>query len=157
MFLLPARGYLDELRRLDGAMHEASRRAFTAAVRDLDFVRLDRAAFESCRPDSIDYAVMEKTDRAAVVPLDAGWNDVGSFASLQDALPGDSAGNVMHGDVIAEDTKDSLLYSTRAPDRRGRPRGSRRDRDQGRSPGCAEGACAGSQAPGRADEAGGSQ
>jgi mannose-1-phosphate guanylyltransferase/mannose-6-phosphate isomerase len=112
MFLLPARGYLEELRRLEAPMYEACERAWTAAARDLDFVRLDKAAFESCRPDSIDYAVMEKTNRAAVVPLQAGWSDVGSFASLQDALPGDAAGNVMRGDVLTEDTRDSLLYST---------------------------------------------
>jgi mannose-1-phosphate guanylyltransferase/mannose-6-phosphate isomerase len=112
MFLLPAQGYLDELERLDPAMLAACRKAFETATRDLDFVRLDRAAFEACRADSIDYAVMEKTDRAAVVPLAAGWSDVGSWASLQDALPPDAAGNVTRGDVFAEDSKDCLLYST---------------------------------------------
>ncbi len=112
MFLMPARGYLEELRRLDGPMHAACERAFGAAERDLDFVRLDKAAFESCRADSIDYAVMEKTNRAAVVPLAAGWSDVGTFASLQEALPGDAMGNVTRGDVLAEDSKDCLLYSS---------------------------------------------
>jgi mannose-1-phosphate guanylyltransferase/mannose-6-phosphate isomerase len=112
MFLLPARGYLEELGRLDPAMLAACRKAWDAAVRDLDFVRLDRAAFEACRADSIDYAVMEKTKRAAVVPLAAGWSDVGSWAALQDVLGPDGAGNVMHGDVVVEDAKDCLLYST---------------------------------------------
>ena len=112
MFLLPARGYLDELRRLDPAMLTACEQAYKSAVRDLDFIRLDRTAFEACRADSIDYAVMEKTDRAAVVPLSAGWSDVGSWASLHDALPADSDGNVTHGDVITEDTTDCLLYSS---------------------------------------------
>jgi len=112
MFLLPARGYLEELERLQPAMLAACRKAHSAAVRDLDFVRLDKAAFESCRADSIDYAVMEKTERAAVVPLAAGWSDVGSWKSLQDALPADAAGNVMRGDVVAEASKDCLLYST---------------------------------------------
>jgi mannose-1-phosphate guanylyltransferase/mannose-6-phosphate isomerase len=112
MFLLPAQGYLDELERLDPAMLAACRKAFDTAARDLDFVRLDRAAFEACRADSIDYAVMEKTDRAAVVPLAAGWSDVGSWTSLQDALPPDAAGNVTRGDVFAEDSKDCLLFST---------------------------------------------
>jgi len=112
MFLLPAQGYLDELRRLDPAMLSACERAYASAVRDLDFTRLDRAAFESCRADSIDYAVMEKTDRAAVVPLAAGWSDVGSWASLAAALPADSEGNVTHGDVLTEDAHDCLLYST---------------------------------------------
>jgi mannose-1-phosphate guanylyltransferase/mannose-6-phosphate isomerase len=112
MFLLPAQGYLDELGRLDSAMLDACRKAFDGARHDLDFVRLDRAAFEACRSDSIDYALMEKTDRAAVVPLDAGWSDVGSWASLQDVLPSDAAGNVNRGDVIAEDVRNCLLYST---------------------------------------------
>jgi mannose-1-phosphate guanylyltransferase / mannose-6-phosphate isomerase len=112
MFLLPARGYLEELGRLDPAMLAACRKAWEAAARDLDFVRLDRAAFESCRADSIDYAVMEKTSRAAVVPLAAGWSDVGSFAALQDVLARDGAGNVVRGDVVAEDAKNCLLYST---------------------------------------------
>ena len=112
MFLLPARAYLDELGRLDSVMLAACRKAFDAAVRDLDFVRLDKSAIESCRADSIDYAVMEKTTRAAVVPLAAGWSDVGSWASLQDALPPDAAGNVMRGDVVAEGSSNCLLYST---------------------------------------------
>ena len=112
MFLLPAQGYLDELGRLDSAMVAACRKAFESAQHDLDFVRLDRTAFEACRSDSIDYALMEKTDRAAVVPLDAGWSDVGSWASLQDVLPADTAGNVCRGDVVAEDVKNCLLYST---------------------------------------------
>jgi mannose-1-phosphate guanylyltransferase/mannose-6-phosphate isomerase len=93
-------------------MLAACETAFASAVRDLDFMRLDRAAFESCRSDSIDYAVMEKTDRAAVVPLKAGWSDVGSWASLQDALPADQDGNVTHGDVLTEDSRDCLLYSS---------------------------------------------
>ncbi len=112
MFLLPAQGYLDELGRLDSAMLAACRKAFETAERDLDFIGSIVTAFEACRADSIDYAVMEKTDRAAVVPLDAGWSDVGSWASLQDVLPSDAAGNVSRGDVVAEDAKNCLLYST---------------------------------------------
>ena len=112
MFLLPAQGYLDELGRLDSKMLASCCRAFEAAERDLDFVRLDREAFEACRSDSIDYAVMEKTDRAAVVPLSAGWSDVGSWASLQDALPADASGNVTRGDVVSEDSSDCLIFSS---------------------------------------------
>jgi mannose-1-phosphate guanylyltransferase / mannose-6-phosphate isomerase len=112
MFLLSARVYLDELGRHDPAMLAACRRAFESAASDLDFVRLDKAAFESCRADSIDYAVMEKTSRASVVPLAAGWSDIGSWASLQDALPADAAGNVTHGDVVHEDAKHCLFFST---------------------------------------------
>jgi mannose-1-phosphate guanylyltransferase/mannose-6-phosphate isomerase len=112
MFLLPARGYLEELGRLDPAMAAACRRAFESAATDLDFVRLDKMAFESCRADSIDYAVMEKTSRASVVPLAAGWSDVGSWAALKDALASDASGNVTRGDVVAEDATGCLLYST---------------------------------------------
>jgi mannose-1-phosphate guanylyltransferase/mannose-6-phosphate isomerase len=112
MFLLPAQGYLDELGRQDPKMLEACRGAFEAAATDQDFVRLDKAAFEACRADSIDYAVMEKTSLAAVVPLSAGWSDVGSFAALHDALTQDASGNVTRGDVVAEDAKGCLLYST---------------------------------------------
>ncbi len=112
MFLLPARGYLDELGRYDPKMLEACRQAFEKAQTDQDFVRLDKAAFESCRADSIDYAVMEKTSRAAVVPLAAGWSDVGSFAALHEALGPDAAGNVKRGDVVAEDVAGSLIVST---------------------------------------------
>ena len=112
MFLLPAQGYLDELGRLDAAMLAACTKAFANAERDLDFVRLDREAFEACGADSIDYAVMEKTRRASVVPLAAGWSDIGSWASLQDSLPADAAGNVTRGDVFTEDARHCLLYST---------------------------------------------
>jgi mannose-1-phosphate guanylyltransferase/mannose-6-phosphate isomerase len=112
IFLFDAAAWLEELARHDVAMLASCRRAYEAAARDLDFIRLDREAFENCRADSIDFAVMEKTDRAAVVALDAGWSDVGSFASLQDVLPPDAAGNVTRGDVVAEDSRDCLLYAT---------------------------------------------
>jgi mannose-1-phosphate guanylyltransferase/mannose-6-phosphate isomerase len=112
MFLLPAQGYVDELGRHDPAMLAACRKAVDSAASDLDFVRLDKAAFEACRSDSIDYAVMERTDRASVVPLAAGWSDVGSWAALHEALPPDRSGNVSRGDVVAEDSRNCLLYST---------------------------------------------
>jgi mannose-1-phosphate guanylyltransferase/mannose-6-phosphate isomerase len=112
MFLLPAQGYLDELGRLDPEMLASCRKAYEAAESDLDFIRLDKAAFEACRADSIDYAVMEKTDRASVVPLSAGWSDVGSFSALQEALGADASGNVTRGDVVHENAVDCLLYST---------------------------------------------
>ncbi len=112
MFLLPAQDYVDELARHDPAMLAACRKALESAVSDLDFVRLDKAAFEACRSDSIDYAVMEKTDRASVVPLAAGWSDVGSWAALHDALPRDTSGNVTRGDVVAESSSNCLLFST---------------------------------------------
>jgi mannose-1-phosphate guanylyltransferase/mannose-6-phosphate isomerase len=72
---------------------------------------LDSAAFESVRADSIDYAVMERTDRALVVPFEAGWSDIGSWSSLHASLSRDASGNACLGDVIAEDTHDSLLFA----------------------------------------------
>jgi mannose-1-phosphate guanylyltransferase/mannose-6-phosphate isomerase len=111
MFLFSARRYLEELARLAPSMREACQKAFAAATRDLDFTRLSRDLFAACPSDSIDYAVMEKTDAAAVIPLEAGWSDVGSWASLQDALPRDAQRNVTHGDVMAVDSENCLLFS----------------------------------------------
>lgn len=110
MFLFRAQSFLNELSRLDPAILEACTRAVTDAKRDLDFVRLDATAFKSARSDSIDYAVMEKTDKAALVPMDAGWDDVGSWAFLE-TLPRDSRGNYMHGDVLIEDSDNTLVHS----------------------------------------------
>ncbi|MBI2977912.1 MAG: mannose-1-phosphate guanylyltransferase/mannose-6-phosphate isomerase, partial [Rhodospirillales bacterium] len=111
MFLLPARGYLDELRRLDPAMHSACEKSFASAARDLDFIRLERAAFEACRSDSIDYAVMEHTDAGAVVPVDIGWDDLGSWTAMWRVAAKDADGNVTVGDVVAEDVRNSYLRS----------------------------------------------
>jgi len=112
MFLFSARRYLDELAQHAPAMREACGRAFSGARRDLDFTRLPADVFAECPSDSIDYAVMEKTDAAAVIPLAAGWSDVGSWASLKDALPGDERHNVHHGDVVSIDSDNCLLFSS---------------------------------------------
>ncbi|MBS0366267.1 MAG: mannose-1-phosphate guanylyltransferase/mannose-6-phosphate isomerase [Proteobacteria bacterium] len=111
MFLFGAQRYLAELARWAPDIARACAAAFAGARADLDFTRIDTRAFESCPSDSIDYAVMEKTDAAVVVPLDAGWSDVGSWSSLHGASDPDGSGNVSHGDVIAEDTQGSYLYS----------------------------------------------
>jgi mannose-1-phosphate guanylyltransferase/mannose-6-phosphate isomerase len=112
MFVFKASRYLDELARFAPDILEASKAAYESAKADLDFVRIDKAAFEKCRADSIDYAVMEKTRDAVVLPLDAGWSDVGSWASLFDALPADEEGNVLQGDVLVHDTHDCYVHST---------------------------------------------
>jgi len=112
MFLFSARRYLEELDKFAPRMREACSRAFTAAVRDLDFTRLPTEVFAECPSDSIDYAVMEKTDAAAVIPLAAGWSDVGSWASLHDALPADERRNVHQGDVVSVDSENCLLFSS---------------------------------------------
>jgi len=111
MFVFRARRYLEELERFAPAIAAACRDAFNAAKADLDFTRIDAEIFAQCPSDSIDYAVMERTADAVVVPLDAGWSDVGSWASLHAASEADTSGNVCHGDVLTEDTSNSYLYS----------------------------------------------
>lgn len=110
MFLFKASRYLQELEQYQPAMLEACRQAWQKAKRDPDFVRLDKAAFEASPSDSIDYAVMEKTRDAAVLPLDAGWSDVGSWSALRAVSPKDEAGNAHHGQVIAIDCHDTYAY-----------------------------------------------
>jgi mannose-1-phosphate guanylyltransferase / mannose-6-phosphate isomerase len=109
MFLFAARAFLDELARHAPAMHAATKAAWEQAKVDLDFCRLDRAAFEASPSDSIDYAVMEKTDRAAVIPVDLGWSDVGSWSQLWQVGAKDAQGNVARGDVMLKDTKDTYV------------------------------------------------
>jgi mannose-1-phosphate guanylyltransferase/mannose-6-phosphate isomerase len=111
MFLLRARRYLEELEKFAPDIAAVCRNAFAAAKRDLDFTRVDAGVFGACRSESIDYAVMEKTADAVVVPLDAGWSDVGSWAALHSASDSDGDGNVIRGDVVTEDTEGSFLYS----------------------------------------------
>ncbi|MBS0612333.1 MAG: mannose-1-phosphate guanylyltransferase/mannose-6-phosphate isomerase [Proteobacteria bacterium] len=112
MFVFKAARFLTELERFAPAMLAAARASLAAAKSDLDFIRVDKAAFEACPSDSIDYAVMEKTRDAMVVPLDAGWSDVGSWSSLFDSLPADEQGNVLRGDVLAHDSTDCFVHAT---------------------------------------------
>lgn len=112
MFMFRATAFLDELRSLAPDIYDACAQAFTAAKHDLDFTRLPAKEFGACRSDSIDYAVMEKTRHGVVVPLDAGWSDVGSWSALHEAVPGDDNNNVCIGDVLIEDTHGCYLQST---------------------------------------------
>ena len=111
MFVCTPSTYLEELERHANAIYTACVLALDEAVVDEDFTRLGRA-FLDCPSDSIDYAVMEKTAKAAVVPLDAGWNDVGSWSALYDVLDKDPDGNVARGDVMLERCKNSYVLST---------------------------------------------
>jgi mannose-1-phosphate guanylyltransferase/mannose-6-phosphate isomerase len=113
MFLFKASRYLAELETFQPEMLAASRNAWQLARRDTDFTRLDKDAFAAVPADSIDYAVMEKTADAVVVPLDAGWNDVGSWTALRDVSPQDADGNAHHGDVIAIDCRNTYAYGER--------------------------------------------
>jgi mannose-1-phosphate guanylyltransferase/mannose-6-phosphate isomerase len=111
MFMFRASRYLQELEKFAPQIARVCRTAFESAKSDLDFMRIDAKAFENCPSDSIDYAVMEKTSDAVVVPLSAGWSDVGSWSALHDACDSDSHGNVSRGDVISEDSNGNYLYA----------------------------------------------
>lgn len=113
MFLFRASRYLAELERFRPDILAAVRQAFDGAQRDGDFIRLERNAFAASPSDSIDYAVMEKTADAKVLPVDIGWNDVGSWSALWDVSEQDGEGNARHGDVIAVDSRNSYAYSRR--------------------------------------------
>ncbi|MCL1551764.1 mannose-1-phosphate guanylyltransferase/mannose-6-phosphate isomerase [Xanthomonas nasturtii] len=113
MFLFRASRYLEELRKFHPAIADACQKAWESGKRDADFTRLDKDAFAASPSDSIDYAVMEKTADAVVVPLDAGWNDVGSWSSLLDVSKQDAQGNAHHGDVIQLDCQNTYAYGSR--------------------------------------------
>lgn len=111
IFLLGARAFLDDLARLNPAMLEACEKAIRAGKQDLDFFRLDSEAFAKAPSIAVDRAVMERTDRAAVVPVDMAWSDVGSWQSLREISQPDDNGNVLRGDVVASRVRDSYIRS----------------------------------------------
>ena len=114
IFVLNARTYLEEIARLEPQILEAARASLAKATDDLGFVRLDKASFALSPNISIDYAVMEKTVTAAMLPLDVGWNDVGSWASLWDIAPRDDKGNYINGDALLEDTNGCYVHSEKS-------------------------------------------
>lgn len=111
MFLFRAARYLAELAEVAPTMLVAAKESFSKANSDLDFIRLDAPSFEKAPADSIDYAVMEKTAHAAVVPVSCEWSDIGSWDALWLAANKDANGNHFEGDVMAIDTKGSLIRS----------------------------------------------
>jgi mannose-1-phosphate guanylyltransferase/mannose-6-phosphate isomerase len=111
IFLMRADRWLEEVMRFAPEILEHCQQAMDKGKQDSDFFRVNRTDFLSCPSNSIDYAVMEKTDRAVVVPLSAGWSDVGAWPALWDVCPRDADGNVTRGDVITEDTRNSLLVA----------------------------------------------
>ena len=111
MFAFKAATFLSELEKFNPEMLNVCRLALNAAKVDLDFVRLDKEVFATCAADSIDYAVMEKTDKAVVIPLDAGWNDVGSWSALWDVTDKDINGNAICGDVLTVDSYNSFIHA----------------------------------------------
>jgi mannose-1-phosphate guanylyltransferase/mannose-6-phosphate isomerase len=112
MFLFRAQEYLDELSKQCPEMVEACRKALHLARQDMDFIRLDEQAFQDIKGNSIDYAVMEKAQNVLVVPVDMGWDDVGSWSSLWDVSDKDEMGNILLGDVIAHDVAGSYVRSS---------------------------------------------
>lgn len=111
MFLLRAQTYLDELEQFQPEILNACRGSMAGAQVDMDFVRPDPQLFANCPSDSIDYAVMEKTDRGGVVSLDCGWSDVGAWSALWDVAQRDDNGNAAKGDVILDNCKNSYFRS----------------------------------------------
>jgi mannose-1-phosphate guanylyltransferase/mannose-6-phosphate isomerase len=111
MFLFKASRYIEELQKFQPAMVEAVKQALAAGKRDGDFIRLDKAAFSQSPSDSIDYAVMEKTADAKVLPIDVGWNDVGSWSALYDVADHDANGNVCVGDVISVESRNNYVHA----------------------------------------------
>lgn len=110
MFLFKASVYLEELQKFNPEIYNACERAIANTETDLDFIRIDKEAFEACPDDSVDYAVMEKTNSACMVPLDAGWSDVGSWSSLWDTNENkDAQGNACIGDVMLEGVNNSYI------------------------------------------------
>ncbi len=112
MFMFKVSRFLDELERYAPDVLEACRKAIAGARADLDFVRVAEDAFDASPSISIDYAVMEKTDTAVVVPMDAGWSDVGTWSSLHKASVTDHQGNTTVGDVVHHDTHNCYLHAT---------------------------------------------
>ncbi len=111
MFLFKASRYLSELKKFRPDIYSFCKLAMQTQDVDEDFIRINKIAFEACPDDSIDYAVMEHTEDAVVVPIDAGWSDVGGFAALWEVLPKDSEGNVLTGDVKTIATKNTLVFN----------------------------------------------
>ncbi|MDJ0776427.1 MAG: mannose-1-phosphate guanylyltransferase/mannose-6-phosphate isomerase [Gammaproteobacteria bacterium] len=111
MFLFSASAYLAQLERFKPAMLADCRTAAGGVREDIGFLRLDAEAFARCEADSIDYAVMERTEHACVVPMDAGWSDIGSWSSLWQQGERDAAGNATRGDVICVDSGQSLVHA----------------------------------------------
>ncbi|MBT8088460.1 MAG: mannose-1-phosphate guanylyltransferase/mannose-6-phosphate isomerase [Gammaproteobacteria bacterium] len=111
MFLFQASSYLRALERLAPDMHSACDRSMRAARPDGQFLRPERETFLDCPSDSIDYAVMEKVGNAVMVPLNAGWSDVGSWSALHDVMLTDDAGNAIDGDVVLHDCRDTFVQA----------------------------------------------
>ena len=111
MFLFKASRYLEELKKFRPDIYEVCQSSMENTEADFDFLRVDKEKFEACPSESVDYAVMEKTADALVVPMDAGWNDIGTWSSLWDVSEKDENANSIHGDVIYHNCNNSYIKS----------------------------------------------
>ncbi len=111
MFMFRASRYLEELERFQPAIAAACREALAGGSQDMHFTRVDAEAFAACPDDSVDYAVMERTADAVMVPLDAGWSDIGSWSALWEVSAKDAEGNVFKGDVLSERSRNSYIHA----------------------------------------------
>jgi len=114
IFVLPAQLFLEEAARHEPDMTEHARAALAASQHDLGFRRLGSAAYAQCPTISIDHAVMERTDKAAMLPMNAGWSDIGSWSALWETAPQDENGNAVHGDAMLMDTRNSYVHAENA-------------------------------------------
>lgn len=112
IFMMRLQVWLAELARFRPDILDASENAYSQGRSDFSFYRINKELFDSCPSDSIDYAVMEKTDKAAVIPLDAGWSDIGSWSAIWRVMEQDASGNAVRGDVYAHDTRNCLITSS---------------------------------------------
>lgn len=113
IFLFKASSYLEALKQYAPDILTSCQAAYQARTEDMDFLRIEEASFAQCRNESIDYAVMEHTTQAAVVPMSPGWSDIGAWDALHELRSSEDkeSGNVVHGDVMLHETRDSLVYS----------------------------------------------
>ena len=111
MFMFRASRYLEELETYRPDILAACRAALAGGSQDMHFTRVDEAAFAACPDDSVDYAVMEKTADAVMVPLDAGWSDIGSWTALWDVSDKDQQGNVFKGDVLNQQSRNTYVHA----------------------------------------------
>ncbi|MFB0713950.1 mannose-1-phosphate guanylyltransferase/mannose-6-phosphate isomerase [Buttiauxella noackiae] len=114
MFLLKASVYLEELKKYRPDIYDICQKVMLQSYKDLNFIRLPEIHFEKCPAESIDYAVMEKTDNCVVCPIDIGWSDIGSWQSLWDISKKSCEGNVHEGDVLTFNSNDNYVYSESA-------------------------------------------
>ena len=111
IFMFQSKSFLDELQSLQADIHSCCEKAWRGKTTDMDFLRPDKEIFESCPAESIDYAVMEKTEHAMVMPMDPLWNDLGSWSALLDLMPKNGDGNVEAGDVIGLNSANNYIHA----------------------------------------------